>query len=240
MVIESRGSDSDLRHILTGPSALLIMRLPFDAKEATSQLAQSDRRLARVIEEAGPFRLNLEKMQDPFNALLQAIVNQQLNGTAARVIHNRVKLVCNCERYIDPHSLATVSDEALRGAGLSRAKIAALRDLAARTLDGVVPTLATLRRMDDESIIERLSSIRGIGRWTVEMMLMFRLGRPDVLPVDDFGVRKGFQLAYAKKELPARAELAKHGEKWRPYRTVGSWYMWRALEMHRSRAKAEG
>ena len=130
-----------------------------------------------------------------------------------------------------PQNILDASDEKLRGAGLSRNKMMALKDLAAKTLDGTVLTLARLERMKDEEIIERLTQVRGIGRWTVEMLLMFRLGRPDVLPVGDYGVRKGFSIVYGTEGLPTPKELARYGERWRPYRTVASWYMWRALDL---------
>jgi DNA-3-methyladenine glycosylase II len=130
-----------------------------------------------------------------------------------------------------PEDILGAPEEALRGAGLSGAKLAALKDLAAKTADGTVPTLARLRGMADEEIVERLTQVRGIGRWTVEMLLMFRLGRPDVLPVGDFAVRKGFALAYGLDESPKPKELLEYGERWRPYRSVASWYMWRAAEL---------
>ena len=126
--------------------------------------------------------------------------------------------------------LLGVSDTKLRAAGLSRAKLRSLRDLARHVADGALPTLAAARRMEDEAIVERLTVVRGIGRWTAEMFLIFRLGRPDVLPADDYGVRKGFAIAFKKRGLPAREELERRGERWKPYRTVASWYLWRALE----------
>src|SRR5829696_7522913 len=129
-----------------------------------------------------------------------------------------------------PRDVLGASDEELRGAGLSGAKAAALKDLAAKTLDGTVPPLARLKRMGDEEIVERLTRVRGIGRWTAEMLLMFRLGRPDVLPVGDYAVRKGFMVAYGLDEMPKPKALEQHAEAWRPYRSVASWYMWRALE----------
>ena len=122
------------------------------------------------------------------------------------------------------------SDEKLRGAGLSRSKLLSLRDLAKRTEEGAIPSLAELHGMEDQAVIERLTEVRGIGRWTVEMLLMFRLGRPDVLPVDDYGVRKGYMVAFKKRDLPTRSELEKRGRRWTPYRTAASWYLWRAAE----------
>jgi DNA-3-methyladenine glycosylase II len=121
--------------------------------------------------------------------------------------------------------------EALRGVGLSYAKVAALQDLAAKAKLGVVPSAAVLHKLSDDEIVERLTEVRGIGRWTVEMLLMFRLGRPDVLPVDDLGIRKGFQKTFRKREMPKPKALLAYGERWRPYRTVASWYLWRSLEL---------
>src|SRR5699024_4867142 len=128
-------------------------------------------------------------------------------------------------------ALMAVPDEELRAAGLSANKLAAMRDLARKSLDGTVPPLARVRRMDDAALIEHFTQVRGIGQWTVEMLLIFRLGRPDVLPIDDYGVRKGFMLAYGLPEMPRPKELLAHGERWRPWRTVASWYLWRATEL---------
>ena len=172
-------------------------------------------------------------MQSPFQALLRAIVYQQLTGKAAATILGRVFDLHPGRGALAPADLLGTSDARLRGAGLSRAKVAAVKDLAARTLDGTVPTLARLKRMSDEEILSRLVEVRGVGPWTVEMLLIFRLGRPDVLPTSDFGVRKGFMLTYRKRELPAAKELLAHGERWRPFRSVASWYMWRAVDLSR-------
>ena len=202
----------------------------FDPQVALAHLTNVDSALARLIEAAGPFRMEIRTMHSPFEALARNIVYQQLNGTAAAAIHARV-LALFGKKQLRPQQILDASDEALRGAGLSRNKLEALRDLAAKTLDGTVPTLARLKRMGDEEIIERLTQVRGIGRWTVEMLLMSRLGRPDVLPVGDYGVRKGFSIVYRTEGLPTPGELARYGERWRPYRTVASWYMWRAVEL---------
>jgi DNA-3-methyladenine glycosylase II len=123
-----------------------------------------------------------------------------------------------------------MNERAIRGAGFSLAKVAALRDLAAKTLDGIVPTGAIVRKLDDEAIVERLIAVRGVGRWTVEMLLIFQLGRPDVLPVDDFGVRNGFRIAYGLRKMPAPKEVLRYGERWKPYRTAAAWYLWRAVD----------
>ena len=182
------------------------------------------------MERAGPFALRTRHLHNPFEALARNIVFQQLHGSAAEAIHRRLVELLGGGR-LRPQAVLEAPEESLRGVGLSGAKTAALKDLAAKTVDGTVPTLARLRRMSDEEIVERLTRVRGIGRWTVEMLLMFRLGRPDVLPVGDFAVRKGFALAYGLKESPKPKELAEYGERWRPYRSVANWYMWRAVEL---------
>jgi 3-methyladenine DNA glycosylase/8-oxoguanine DNA glycosylase len=182
-----------------------------------------------VIDAVGPFELELRKTASVFVALAEAIVYQQLTGKAAATIFGRVCALFPRGR-LTPEQILSASDRQLRGAGLSRSKVLSLRDLARRTEAGEIPGLARLRRMDDEAIVECLSEVRGIGRWTVEMLLIFRLARPDVLPADDYGVRKGFAAAFKKRELPARADIEKRGARWRPYRTVASWYLWRAAE----------
>jgi methylated-DNA-[protein]-cysteine S-methyltransferase len=210
-------------------------KLGFDPSVAVDHLRASDTALASLIDTVGPFRQRLNKTPSVFVALAKAIVYQQLTGKAAATIFARV-----CALFPGAHEgptagqILSASDERLRGAGLSRSKLLSLRDLARRTTAGEIPTLAEIGRMEDEAIIERLTKVRGIGRWTVEMLLIFRLGRPDVLPADDYGVRKGFAVAY-HRELPARKELEAHGARWKPYRSVASWYLWRAAEL----AKAE-
>lgn len=201
----------------------------YDAGAAVKHLAQADPVLGRLMKRAGPFALQTRSMHNPFEALARNIVFQQLHGSAAEAIHRRVIELFGGGR-LRPRDVLGAADEELRGVGLSGAKTAALKDLAAKTLDGTVPTLARLQRMNDEEIVERLTQVRGIGRWTVEMLLMFRLGRPDVLPVGDFAVRKGFMVAYGLDEMPKPKALELHAEAWRPYRSVASWYMWRALE----------
>jgi len=211
----------------------------FDTDVALEHLRASDATLAKLIDRAGPFRMELKRASSLFDVLAEAIVYQQLHARAAASIHARVRaLIPRTRGVAAARALGEVSDDALRGAGLSRSKLLAMRDLAAKTLDGHVPTLAKARRMDDEAIIEHLTEVRGIGRWTVQMLLMFRLGRPDVLPVGDYGVRKGFQVAFRKREMPLPAEVEKRGERWRPYRSVASWYLWRAAETPVVPAKA--
>jgi 3-methyladenine DNA glycosylase/8-oxoguanine DNA glycosylase len=202
-----------------------------DPEEAVRALCAADKRLARVIEKVGPLGLRVRAMHTPFQALAQSIVYQQLTGKAAATILARVHDAHGGPRAFTPDAVLAMKEANLRGAGLSRAKTAALKDLAAKTLDGTVPTMRALAKMDDDAIVERLTCIRGIGRWTVEMLLIFRLGRPDVLPVDDYGVRKGLMRVLGAKELPSRQELAARGERWRPYRSAASWYLWRACEL---------
>ncbi len=215
------------------------MELAFDPEEAVARLRRADRTLARVIKEAGPFTHRPEKMQSPFQALLRAIVHQQLSGKAANTILQRVTALYPAGSTLKPEAILKTPDAKLRGAGLSRGKVLAVKDLAERVLDGVVPTLARLKKMEDEEIVSRLVQVRGIGRWSVEMLLMFKLGRPDVLPTSDFGVRKGFMLTYGRRDLPTPKELLEHGECWRPFRSVASWYLWRAVDLSRRKEAAE-
>lgn len=209
------------------------MTAGFDSHAAVQMLGRQDRRLARLMERVGPFTLEPRKFDSPFQSLLRAIVYQQLSGKAAATIHGRVLALFDGRRGPRPEQILAVPDDLLRAAGLSRNKVAAVKDLAAKTADGTVPNLRTLRKLDDAEIIARLISVRGIGQWTVEMLLIFHLGRPDVLPTADLGVRKGFMLTYKKPELPTKVELTAHAERWRPYRSVASWYMWRATELPR-------
>jgi len=167
----------------------------------------------------------------PFDALAESIAYQQLSGKAAATIFGRVRALYPKRKWLDPEQLLATPDETLRAAGLSRAKTAALKDLAAKTIDGTVPAGRALFHMSDDEIITRLTAVRGIGRWTVEMLLLFDLGRPDVWPVDDYGVRKGFAKTFSRRKLPTPKQLMKFGEKWRPYRSVAAWYFWRALDI---------
>jgi len=202
-------------------------RLDFDPNVATEHLSAADAVLARAIGEIGPFRIE-PRRSSVFVALARAIVYQRLAGRAAAAIYARVCALFP-EGEPTPKRILNASDEELRGAGLSRSKMLSLRDLARRTAGGEIPTPSQIHHMDNEAIIERLTQIRGIGRWTAEMLLIFHLGRPDVLPVDDYGVRKGFAIAY-NRDLPSPKELAAFGERWKPYRTVASWYLWRVVE----------
>ena len=207
------------------------MELTFDPKLAVRKLRRADAELAAVIKRAGPFTHRPEKMESPFQSLFRAIVYQQLSGKAAATILGRVMTHYPTRRSFKPAAVLATPDAALRAAGMSNAKVAAVKDLSAKTMDGTVPTLARMVKMSDEEIVSRLVQVRGIGVWSVEMLLIFRLGRPDVLPVSDLGVRKGFMRTYGRKELPTPKELLAHGERWRPFRSVASWYMWRAADL---------
>ena len=204
--------------------------LPYDPEEAVRAIARADAKLAKVIEKAGPLGLRPRPTSSTFEALAESIVYQQLSGKAAATIHARVRALFPARRGLRPEDIAAAPPAALRGAGLSESKMLSLKDLAARTLAGEIPSFKKLATMSDDAVVDALVPVRGIGRWSVEMLLIFRLGRPDVLPVDDYGVRKGFALAYGKKELPTPRALAEHGERWRPFRSVASWYLWRALD----------
>jgi DNA-3-methyladenine glycosylase II len=211
--------------------------------------------MGRLIETVGPCRLSPRLEREPFESLARAIAHQQLNGTAAErilgrfvalatgvgpadltpagVIAGDVALAAPTALFPTPAEVLAAPDDRLRSIGFSFAKVAALKDLAAKTLAGVVPAAAELAVLTDEAIIERLTAVRGIGRWTAEMLLIFQLGRPDVLPVDDFGVRNGFRLAYGLAGMPRPRALAEFGERWRPHRTMAAWYLWRAVELAR-------
>jgi DNA-3-methyladenine glycosylase II len=193
-------------------------------------LAERDEHLGRLITETRAFQLELQKARSPYEALLEAIAYQSISGKAAATIFGRVRNLSGNDRAPTPEKMLELRNPALRKAGLSAAKIRAMKGLARKTLAGVVPTLAQAHGMSDEELVERLVSVRGIGVWSVEMFLIFRLGRPDVLPVHDLGVRKGWSVTYGKKHMPRPRELLAFGERWRPYRTVASWYMWRAFE----------
>ena len=197
---------------------------------AHRHLASTHPRMAALIARSLPYNVKQTRSIRPFDALAESIAYQQLSGKAAATIFGRVRALYPRREYLDPEKILATPDEAFRAAGLSRNKIAALKDLAAKTIDGTVPSSRAIIRMSDEEIIARLIAVRGIGRWTVEMLLLFDLGRPDVWPIDDYGVRKGFAKTFGRRKLPTPKELMKFGEKWRPYRSVAAWYFWRALD----------
>lgn len=206
---------------------------------ALEQLATADAKLGALIERVGPFALRVKSTHSPFEALLEAILYQQLHANAAKAILGRL-LAGFGALHPRPEQLLAAPEEMLRAAGVSGSKLLSLRDLAAKTLDGTVPSLANIRRLPDEVIIERLSSVRGIGTWTAEMLLIFRLGRPDVFPGTDYGVRKGYLLTFGKVNprkpitaamLPKPEQMQRRAASWRPWRSVASWYLWRACEL---------
>ena len=205
--------------------------LGYDPDVACRHLTSVDPVLGELIARVGTFTMRPQPTRSLFQVLVRSIVYQQLTGKAAATILGRVIRLFAPKRFPTPRDLLEISPERLRAAGLSTAKTAALRDLAARALDGTVPSLPRVRRMSDEEIVEHLTAVRGIGRWTVEMLLIFKLGRPDVLPLGDLGVRKGFALTLGKRKLPEPSVMSRRGERWRPYRSVASWYLWRALEL---------
>ncbi len=202
-----------------------------DFSEPVQHLCRSDKVLRGLIRKVGACMLEIKNHRSPFEALVQSVTYQQLNGTAAATILGRVKALYPGRRFPGPQDILATPDARLRAAGLSRAKTAAIKDLAAHSLGGIVPSSRAIKKLSDAQIIEQLTVVRGIGPWTVEMLLIFHLGRLDVWPVTDYGVRKGFARVYGLKDLPSPKELIEHGEKWRPYRTVAAWYFWRALEL---------
>lgn len=210
--------------------------LQYDPDKAVRELCERDARMAALVDAAGPFTLRPRRPFAPFPSLLRAIIYQQLSGKAAATIHGRVQALFPGRAHPSPEALLALSDADLRGAGLSRNKLLAARDLAEKALDGTVPNLARLRQMDDGTVIESLVPVRGIGRWTVEMLLIFTLGRPDVLPLDDLGIRKGFLRVYGGRERTVAKRLVRQGRVWAPYRSVASWYLWRATELPKDSA----
>ena len=208
----------------------------FDPDIAVAHLREADPKLAKLIDAIGPFRMRLRGARSIFVALAEAIVYQQLNGKAAASIFARLCALFPVTQGLNAELILRTSDAKLRAAGLSTNKALSIRDLARKTVDGEIPTLAEAHRMDDEELIQRLTQIRGIGRWTVEMLLISRLGRPDVWPVDDYGIRAGFAALYRKRKFPTPKDLVKPAAKWKPYRSVASWYLWRAADLAKARA----
>lgn len=198
--------------------------------DPTGYLSKVDPVMRRLIVEIGPFTLKPTIRRSPFESLVRAVAHQQLHDKAAESILKRFIRLFPGRKFPRPDDLLAMNVTSIRGAGFSHAKVSALRDLAAKTLDGTVPTTRTIMQCEDEAIVQRLTEVRGIGRWTVEMLLIFQLGRPDVLPINDFGVRNGFRIAYGRRSMPTPKHVSRYGERWRPYRTVASWYLWRAAD----------
>ncbi len=205
-------------------------RYRYDPAAALKHLAAADPALAALIQRVGPYALELHETSSLFEAMLRSIVYQQLHGKAAASILARVR--AELERHGGVTAAASVraSDEVLRAAGLSRNKLLAIRDLATRCLDGTVPTFAEAHELPDDELIARLTSVRGIGPWTVHMLMIFHLGRPDVMPTGDFAIRLAFKKLYRKRKDPKPDLIVKHARRWQPYRSVASWYLWRSLD----------
>jgi DNA-3-methyladenine glycosylase II len=184
--------------------------------------------MARIVRRHEPYPTLYNGKKDPYRALVRAVVYQQLSGKAAATILGRVVALFPDKDFPDPEDLLATKNETLRAAGLSRQKSAALKDIAQKRLDGTIPPARALTRLSDDAIIERLTAARGVGRWTVEMYLMFTLGRPDILPVDDLGVRKGAEKLFRRDFKPK--QLGAFAERWAPYRSAASWHLWRLVD----------
>ncbi len=196
--------------------------------EAEKELSKLCKRFAGVVKNHEPYPIKFAKNKDPYRALVRAVVFQQLSGKAATTIHNRVIALWPDKDHPEPEDILAIDPTLLRGAGLSRQKIAAVQDIAQKRIDGIIPQARALSRLPNEEIIQRLTAARGVGRWTVEMYLMFTLGRPDVLPIDDLGVRKGAEKLYRRSFTPK--ELGAYGERWAPWRSAASWHLWRLMD----------
>src|SRR5438477_5277982 len=201
-----------------------------DHDDAHRHLSASDKRLAALIARSRRYEIEPTLKLRPFDALAESIAYQQLSGKAAATIWKRVRAIFPKRKFLDPKIVLQTPDERFRAAGLSRSKVAALKDLAAKTIDGTVPTARAMAKMTDDEIIESLIQVRGIGRWTAEMLLLFDLGRPDVWPVHDYVVRKGFAKIFGKRKLPTPKQMVKQGQRFAPYRSALAWYCWSALE----------
>ncbi len=186
--------------------------------------------MAKLCRRIGPCRIEIDRTEEPYRSLVRAIAHQQLHGQAARMILSRFVALYPDTDFPTPAAVLATEETELRACGFSGAKIAAIRDIARHASGGGVPTRRAAARLDDATLIERLTAIRGVGRWTVEMLLIFCLGRPDVLPVDDFGVREGFRVLHGLDAQPKPKALAAIGELWAPYRSTAAWYLWRAAD----------
>jgi DNA-3-methyladenine glycosylase II len=207
------------------------------SKLGVRHLSKVDPVMRALIRRVGPCRLAVRN-HSPFETLVRAIAHQQIHGRAAQAILGRFIALFPGRRFPTPADIAAVPTRKMRRAGFSRGKIRAIKHIARRARAGFVPTRAACHRLTDEEIIERLTELHGVGQWTVEMLLLFTLGRPDVLPVDDFGVREGFRVAYGRRKQPTPKQLRLYGERWRPYRSEAAWYLWRAVEQAQQRKVA--
>src|SRR5438132_8210740 len=198
--------------------------------DAHRHLSATDALMAELVARSRRYHISPSLAIRRFDGLAESIAYQQLSGKAAATIWGRVRALYPKKKYLDPKLVLATPDKKLRAAGLSRNKVAALKDLAAKTIDGTVPSARALAKMSDEEIIECLIKVRGIGRWTAEMLLLFDLGRPDVWPVHDYGVQKGFAKTFGKRKLPTPKQLLKLGKKFAPHRSIAAWYFWRALD----------
>jgi DNA-3-methyladenine glycosylase II len=203
--------------------------------EALRHLSRADPVMRTLIRRTGPCTITIRRRWSPFQSLVRAVVYQQLHGRAAAAIFGRLVALFGSSAFPSPEAVLAMSARRLRGAGLSRAKVKAIKDIARKAAAGVVPARRVVARWGDDEIIERLTLARGVGRWTVEMLLIFTLGRQDVLPADDYGVRDGYRAAYGLKALPSPKALLEYGERWRPHRTTAAWYLWRAAEQAKAK-----
>jgi DNA-3-methyladenine glycosylase II len=208
--------------------------------DAIKHLTNVDPILGALIGKVGPCGLTPDPARTPFQALVQAVAHQQLNGRAANTILGRFVALFTHGNFPSAQEVFDLEMSSLSGVGFSRAKSACVKEIARVTVAGVVPDRSEITRLSDDEIVERLTQIKGVGRWTVEMLLIFGLGRPDVLPVHDFGIRQGFAIAYKKRKMPEPEHILKHGARWRPYRTTASWYLWRAVDGAKRDLKKDG
>ena len=199
------------------------------SREAVRHLS-CDPQFAALIRRVGPPRLDIQRQRGPYEALVRAIAHQQLHGRAAEAILGRFAALFPGDAFPAPEAVLATAELTLRSCGFSASKIAAIRDICAKALDGTIPTRRESVRLSDEALIDRLTHIRGVGRWTVEMLLIFTLGRPDVLPVDDFGVREGYRVLHGLEAQPKPRVLAELGLAWAPYRSAATWYLYRSAE----------
>ena len=228
-----------LRGLAKAPA--IVYKSPDMNDAALQHLSQADPILGDLIAKVGPCGLKPDHTRSPYQALVQAVAHQQLNGKAANTILARFIALFPHGRFPSAQEVHDVDITKLTSVGFSRAKSGYVKEIARMALEGVVPGTGQIKRMSDEEIIERLTTIKGVGRWTVEMLLIFSLGRPDVLPVDDFGIRTGFGIVYRKRKLPEPKVILKHGERWKPYRSIASWYLWRAVDLaSEAKKKNEG